>query len=246
MIAVIPARSGSVRVKNKNIKLINGHPLIAYTIEFAKKSKMFDKVICTTDSKQIGAIAKYYGCDEVVIRSKAISSTTSPDIDWINDLVKKNLLTSEYFCILRITSPIKSKIHLNSALRLLVKSKGDSVRAITKIHDHPGKAWVYLDKKKGLITPVIHSKNSTNIAFHARQYQDLPLVYVQTSSFEFIKTNSVKKNGTREGRVILGYEINYPDTINIDYEEDFDYFKYLFETGKINLIKVKNTPYSLG
>jgi CMP-N-acetylneuraminic acid synthetase len=45
MIAVIPARSGSVRVKNKNIKLINGHPLIAYTIEFAKKSKIFDKII---------------------------------------------------------------------------------------------------------------------------------------------------------------------------------------------------------
>ncbi len=243
MIAIIPARSGSERVKDKNIKIVNHHPLIAYTIEFAKNSKMFDKIICTTDSEKIGKIAKYYGCDEVIIRSKEISGANSPDIDWINDLIKKNLLTSEYFCILRITSPVKNNATLNSAFQLLIKTGGDSIRAITKVRDHPGKVWIYLNKSKGLISPVIESSGSSNLAFHARQYQDLPLMYVQTSSFEFIKTSSVLKYGTREGKIILGFEMSYPETINIDYNDDFEFFKYLSENGKINLSDIKYPPF---
>jgi CMP-N-acetylneuraminic acid synthetase len=246
MIAVIPARSGSKRVKNKNIQMINGHPLIAYTIEFAKSTNMFDKIICTTDSKEIGRIAKHYGCDEIVIRSKKISDTLSPDIQWIQDLIKRNLITSEYFCILRITSPIKNIDNLKHALKLLIESNGDSIRALTKVRDHPGKVWTFLNKKKGLITPVISIGTDTSTAFHARQYQDLPLMYVQTSSFEFIKSSSVRKYGTREGKIILGYEIDYPNTINIDYIQDLDYFKYLCENGKVDLIKIKNKQYSLG
>ncbi len=246
MIAIIPARSGSERVKHKNIKIVNGHPLIAYTIQLAKSSKIFDKIICTTDSEQIGRIAEYYGCDEVIIRSKKISSATSPDIDWINDLLEKNLLTSDYFCILRITSPVKKVETLKNAFELLIKSEGDSIRAITKVRDHPGKVWIYLEGKKGLISPVINFGGSSNIAYHARQYQDLPLMYVQTSSFEFIKTSAVIKYGTREGSVILGYEIHYPETINIDYEDDLEYFKYLCEHKEINLVEVKNSPYSVG
>lgn len=245
MIAIIPARGGSERVKNKNIRIIKKHPLIAYTIEFAKTSGLFDSVICTTDSEEIARIARHYGCDEVVIRSNAISTSTSPDIEWIKDLQKKNLLTSEYFCILRATSPIKDKNSLSSAFRLLVESRGDSIRAITKVRDHPGKVWVYLDKDKGLIAPVINSKDSSDIEFHARQYQALPLMYVQTSSFEFIKTSSVINNGTREGKIVMGFEINYPETINIDYEEDFDYFTYVTETEKIALIEIDKRAYQI-
>ena len=243
MIAIIPARSGSERVRNKNIRLVKNHPLIAYTIEFAKTSKLFDKVICTTDSEEIGSIARYYGCDEIVIRSKAISTSKSPDIDWIRDLQKKNLLTSEFFCILRVTSPIKNKNSLISALSLLVKSGGDSIRAITKVRDHPGKVWTYQDKNTGQITPVLKSEEKLKIEFHARQYQDLPLMYVQTSSFEFIKSSSVIKNGTREGKVILGFEIEYPESINIDYEEDFEFFNYVLQTKKIELIEIHRLPY---
>lgn len=245
MIAVIPARGGSQRVKNKNIRVIEGHPLIAYSIEFAKASKLFEMVICTTDSEEIAKVARHYGCDKVVMRSSDISTSISPDIDWINDLLKRNILVSEYFCILRTTSPIKYTNSLCSAFKLLLSSKGDSIRAITKVRDHPGKVWTYSDKNMGLISPIIRPSNKSEIEFHARQYQDLPSMYVQTSSFEFIRTKSTMEYGTREGKIILGFEINFPETINIDYEDDLENFKNAIDSGKIRLIEISTPAYKL-
>ena len=245
MIAVIPARGGSQRVKNKNIRLIKGHPLIAYSIESAKTSKLFDMIICTTDSEEIAKVARHYDCDKVILRSEDISTSISPDIDWINDLLNRNLLVTEHFCILRTTSPIKYRNTLSAAFTLLLNSNGDSIRAITKVRDHPGKVWTYLDKNMGLISPIIRPSNKSEIEFHARQYQDLPSMYVQTSSFEFIKTRSVIDHGTREGKVILGFEISFPETINIDYEDDLEYFKYAIDSGKIKLIEISAPAYKL-
>ena len=94
MIAFIPARSGSKRIKNKNIIKIGGHPLIAYTVRYAKKVKSFDKVFCITDSKKYLNLAKKYGADDFILRPKNISGEKSSDIDWIkwaiNICKKKN------------------------------------------------------------------------------------------------------------------------------------------------------------
>lgn len=245
MIAVIPARGGSQRVKKKNIRVINGHPLIAYCIEFAKTSGLFDLVICTTDCEETAKIAKHYGCDEVVMRTSEISTATSPDINWINDLIQKNFLVSKYFCILRVTSPIKDSNTLSSAYNLLLKSNGDSIRAITRVREHPGKVWTYLDRNMGLIAPIMQPRNRSEIALHARQYQDLPPMYIQTSSFEIIRTKSVIDNGTREGKVILGFEINYPETINIDYEDELEFLNYSINIGRLRLIEVTTPVYNV-
>ena len=86
-IALIPARSGSKRVPNKNVKLINNHPLLAYSIEAAISSKVFDMVVCATDDEEYAEIAKYYGADVPLLRSKEISGDSSPDIEWVLSLI---------------------------------------------------------------------------------------------------------------------------------------------------------------
>ena len=80
-VALIPARSGSKRVPNKNIKLINGHPLLAYSIKSALDSNVFDEVICATDSEEYAKIANYYGASVPFLRSKNISGDSSPDFE---------------------------------------------------------------------------------------------------------------------------------------------------------------------
>ena len=82
-IALIPARKGSKRIKDKNIRLLNGLPLIAYSIIAAKKAKLFDKIFVITDSKKYLDIGKKYGADLFKLRPSKISTSESPDISWL-------------------------------------------------------------------------------------------------------------------------------------------------------------------
>ncbi len=83
MVALIPARSGSKRVPDKNIRLLAGHPLIAYSIAAALQSKVFDKVLVSTDSERYADIARHYGADVPFMRPPTIAGDTSPDIEWV-------------------------------------------------------------------------------------------------------------------------------------------------------------------
>ena len=80
IVALIPARSGSKRIPDKNIKLLSGHPLIAYTIQSALESEIFDSVICATDNRYYAEIAEYYGAEAPFLRNETISGDKSPDI----------------------------------------------------------------------------------------------------------------------------------------------------------------------
>ena len=82
-IALIPARSGSKRVKNKNINKLKEHPLIAYTIQSASDSNLFDEIIVSTDSEDIKEIAEYYGANVPFMRPKEYAEDPSPDIEWV-------------------------------------------------------------------------------------------------------------------------------------------------------------------
>jgi N-acylneuraminate cytidylyltransferase len=241
--AVIPARSGSQRVKNKNIRLLAGHPLIAYSIVLAQQSSIFDKIYCTTDSPLIGEIANWYGCDEVIYRPESISTSLSPDIDWIEHFLSHTKINHEYFSILRITSPLKSESSLISAFTALQNENADSIRAVTKVREHPGKMWQFTKEGSSEMTPLLDPQIQNGVAWHARQYQDLPEVYLQTSSFEIIRTKSVQKFKTREGRKILGFPLSYPETLTIDYEDEFWKMEMLVKDKLIALPEIRIEPY---
>lgn len=242
-IALIPARSGSERVPNKNIRTLMGHPLIAYSIAQAKESGIFAKVIVSTDSSVIADISLHYGCDKVILRPESISGTLSPDIEWILHALDSGLVDSDFFGILRVTSPIRKSRDLSESLSILISEEGDSIRAIKPVNEHPGKMWILEGKgRAGQINPLLKQPPRQKIAYHARQYQDLPKYYVQTSSFEFIRTESVVANRTREGKKPMGYVIDYPQTLTVDYEADFEYLKYLCSIKKIDLPSINCEP----
>ena len=88
-ICIIPARKGSKRIKNKNIKLFAGKPLISYVIQIAKKSKLFSRLIVSTDSKKISNIAKINGAEVPFIRDKKLSNDYTPSIKVLLDCIEK-------------------------------------------------------------------------------------------------------------------------------------------------------------
>ena len=145
-IALIPARSGSKRLPNKNIKKLDGKPLMAYTIKAALESKEFDHVICVTDSEKYAKIASKYGANVPCLRPAFTSGDTSPDIQWVEWILKtlkKQKIKPDLISILRPTSPFRTSSTIKRAKSEFIDGDvADSLRAVQKVKEHPGKMWV--------------------------------------------------------------------------------------------------------
>src|SRR4029079_11943565 len=100
-IALIPARSGSERVKDKNIRPLAGHPLLAYAIATARQSGIFERVVCSTDSGKIAEVAQRYGADVPFLRPQELATATSPDIEWITHALDQLDDRYDLFAIVR-------------------------------------------------------------------------------------------------------------------------------------------------
>ncbi len=228
IIALVPARAGSKRLKNKNIKLLNGHPLIAYTIRIAKKSKIFKKIFCITDSKKYQKIAKLYGADEIGLRPKNTSLDYSPDIEWLNwaiNKVENENFKFKYFAILRPTNPFRTTSMIKNAYKKFLKNKNaDSIRAVELTKIHPGKIW---SKKKNYIFPIL-KKYKQGIPWHSMQYASLPQYYSQNASLEISSLRSLKKNKSISGKKIIPYVTKNFEGFDINSSLDFELAKIVF------------------
>ena len=146
IVALIPARSGSKRVPNKNIKLLAGHPLMAYSISSAVQSGIFADVVVSTDSEHYAEIARHYGADVPFLRPGKYAGDTSPDIEWITHTLSKMSQSGrnfDCFSILRPTSPFRLPETIQRAWAEFKAEAGvDSLRAVEKCSQHPGKMWV--------------------------------------------------------------------------------------------------------
>src|SRR3989304_8291195 len=89
IIALIPPRQGSKRIINKNIKILAGHPLLAYTIAVARQSELFSRIIVSTESENIAKISRYYGAEVPFLRSPRFARDDSPDIYWLKEALTK-------------------------------------------------------------------------------------------------------------------------------------------------------------
>ena len=139
-IAVIPARSGSKGLKDKNIKELNGKPLIAYSIECANNSGMFDKVFVSTDSQKYADIAIRYGADASFLRSEENSGDTAGSWDVVREVVERLKEQGEEYdeiMLLQATSPLRNSDDIVNAINLLHERKGNAVVSLTECDHSP-------------------------------------------------------------------------------------------------------------
>ena len=144
VLAIIPARSGSKGIHLKNIKKLNKKPLVQYTIDVAKKCKMIDRIIVSTDDKKISDICKKLGAEVPFLRPKEISEDLSPMEKVVSHTV--NFLENEsYFpdiiVLLQPTSPFRSHKEIDRAIRIFSKSKATSLVEVKKTDNHPYKSF---------------------------------------------------------------------------------------------------------
>jgi pseudaminic acid cytidylyltransferase len=159
IVAIIPARSGSKRIKKKNIKLFLGEPIISYSIKSAKKSKIFDKIIVSTDSNKIGNIAKKCGAEFLFKRPKKLSGDTISTrkvilhaINWIS----KNIKKPSFICCIYPTAPLLNYDDLIKSFKMIKSKKWNYIFSATK-NLFPIERCFYFNKKNQL--NLIEKKN---------------------------------------------------------------------------------------
>lgn len=218
-VAFIPARAGSKRVPNKNIRPLMGHPMIAYSIRAAVESGVFDSVVCATDSELYADIARHYGAEVPFLRDPAISGDKSPDIEWVVWMLQElSAIGRSYdvFSILRPTSPFRLPETIKRAWSLFsADERADSLRAVEKCKQHPGKMWVVRDNR---MLPLIPFANGST-PWHSSQYAALPPVYAQDASLEIAWSRVPLESHSIAGEAIIpfvsqgfeGFDINEPD-----------------------------------
>jgi len=238
-VALIPARSGSERVLDKNIRPLAGHPLVAYAIAAARQAGIFDRIVCSTDSGKIAEVAQRYGADVPFLRPAKFATATSPDIDWITHALEQLDEHYDLFAIVRATNPFRGPNVLQRGLeQLLATPEADSIRAVELVKQHPGKMWVLEGKTMRPLLDQSHLES----AWHAGQYKALPEIYVQNSALEIAWTRVVSQTGTREGRVVAPFLTQGFEGFNIDDEEDWDRARRLLDSGEAALPEVER-PY---
>ncbi len=236
VVALIPARSGSERVRDKNIRPLAGHPLLAYAVTSARQASIFDRVVCSTDSGKIAEVAQRYGADVPFLRPAALATSTAPDIEWIKHALDQLGEHYDLFAIVRATNPFRGPDVLRRGLeQLLSTPEADSIRAVELVKQHPGKMWVLEGKT---MRPLLE-QSQLDVAWHAGQYQALPPIYVQNSALEIAWTRVVSQTGTREGRVVAPFLTQGFEGFNIDDEEDWEQARRILDRGDAELPHVQ-------
>ena len=217
ILAIIPARGGSKGLLGKNIKPLLGKPLVAWTIERAKNSKYIDKVIVSTDDKEIAEISRKYGAEVPFLRPKELARDDSPTIDVIMHAIDWFEKRGEYFDIvvlLEPTSPLRKEDDLDNAIELFIKNidKADSLISIGEVHlENPHNMKKIED---GYVKPFIKDKN-----FYQRQ--QLPKVYFPYGVVYLSETDTLKKYKTFYQERTIPYFIERWQNYEIDDIYDF-------------------------
>jgi CMP-N,N'-diacetyllegionaminic acid synthase len=243
-VGLVPARSGSERVPGKNIRPLAGHPLLAYAIETALQSGVFARVVVSTDSEEVAEIARWYGADVPFLRPAEYATATSPDVEWLSFTLER-LEAYDLFALVRATNPFRGPDAIRRGLeQLLATPEADSLRAVERVKQHPGKMWV-LEEGARTMRPLLDQAH-LEVAWHAGQYQALPEIYVQNSALEIAWTRVVRETGTREGRVLAPFFTEGYEGFNVDDEEDWERAERLLATGAASLTAVSRPPYAPG
>ena len=244
IVALIPARGGSKRVPGKNVRALGGHPMIAYTIAAAADSGVFDSVIVSTDSEDVARVAREYGAEVPFLRPAALASDTSPDIEWLEHLLEELRAegrTWDCFSLLRPTSPFRTADTIRRAWARFTAQQGvDSLRAVEKCAQHPGKMWVVRGERMLPLLPFALSGSGPGgqpfeQPWHSTPYQALPPVYVQNASLEIAWTRVVRERRTIAGDVLVPFLTEDYEGFDINDEYDWMMAERLLTEGKVKL-----------
>lgn len=225
VLAIIPARGGSKGVPRKNVRLLAGKPLIAWTIEEAKKSKYIDRLILTTEDDEIIETAKTYGCEVPFIRPIELAQDSTPGIEPILHALKQ-IKGYDYIVVLQPTSPFRLAEDIDSCIERLVETKSSACVSVTKPDSSP--YWMYTINEAGKMQPLIKQEELT-----ARR-QDLSIVYALNGAVYVAEVDWLKSNQSLLTEDTTAFVMPTERSFDIDTEKDFLWCDWLMNKRVLN------------
>lgn len=219
ILAIIPARGGSNGVTGKNIKLLNGKPLLAYTAEIALQSKFLTEVIVSTEDLQIKDVAERLGMKVPFIRPLALAQDKTPTIDVIIHALEwyeKQNIFFEAVCLLQATSPFRTVEFLDKAIAKFIESDCDSLVSVQKVPHEYNPHWTFEVNDEGNL------KIATGEIKIIPRRQDLPTAYHRDGSIYITKTTVLLEEHSLYGRSTAFIESDPELYVNIDTMEDWE------------------------
>lgn len=218
ILALIPARGGSKGIPGKNIKLLNGKTLLAYTSEIALQSKYFNEVIVSTEDEQIIEVAKNLGIKVPFIRPMELAQDTTPTIDVIIHTLQwyeNQNISFDAVCLLQVTSPFRTIEFLNKAIEKFIEKDSDSLVSVQKVPHEYNPHWTFEVNSDGNL------KIATGEPEIIKRRQELPIVYHRDGSIYITKTKVLLQNKSLYGNTITFIESDAGSHVNIDTIEDW-------------------------
>ena len=220
-IAIIPARSGSKGLKDKNIKLMNGKPLLSYTIVAATESGMFDEIMVSTDSQKYADIAIQYDARVPFFRSAENSSDTASSWDMVLEVLNKYKDLGQEFdtvCLLQPASPLRIATDISDAYRDFQKNAVDALTSVCEVDHSP--LWAMTLDEDRMLTEF--RKNSSNVPRQklATYYRINGAIYIRKVEY---RKNGIELIDAKE----IAFIMDKRRSIDIDDELDFAIGEFL-------------------
>jgi CMP-N,N'-diacetyllegionaminic acid synthase len=225
IVALIPARSGSKGVPHKNIKLLSGVPLLAYSIAVALKSSLIDRVIVSTDSEEYAQIAKEYGAEVPFLRPADISGDTATDAEWINHAIEwfkqSEGYVPQYFAHLRPTTPLRDPSVVDDALRGFVDNK--EYTALRSAHKMSETSYKTFEIEDGKLKCICNGGFDIEKANLSRQL--FPATYNSNGYVDVVRSELVQTRGQVHGDSVKAYITD--TTYEVDESREFEFLEYV-------------------
>lgn len=217
VLGLVPARGGSRGVPRKNIKMLGGRPLLAYTAESALTATRLARVVLSTEDQEIADVGRQVGLDVPFMRPAELAGDTTPTLDVVQHALTTLESAGERFdavCLLQPTDPFRRAVDIDNCVALLMERAADCVISVHRVPDHYNPHWVWLNDDQGAL----------RLATGARQpiprRQDLPPAFHRSGSV-YVTRRDVVFAGSLFGDRVVGYEMTADSSVNIDTPSDW-------------------------
>ena len=224
VMAIIPARSGSKGLPDKNVKILAGRPLLAYSIAAAQLATNIQRTIVSTDSEQYASIAREYGAEVPFLRPVEISGDASSDYEFIKHILDwmetNERYQPEYLVHLRPTTPFREPKYIDVAIERMRQS--DGATALRSVHEMSSSTYKTFEIEEDYLKCVC--TGSWDISATGRPRQEYKKTYEGNGYVDIIRSSYVLENYKIHGDRVIAYVT--PRVFEADTPEDFDYLKY--------------------
>ena len=219
ILAIIPVRGGSKGVSGKNIKLLDGKPLLAYTSEIALQSKQLTEVIVSTEDELIREVAKNLGIKVPFVRPMTLAQDNTPTLDVIIHALewyKNQNIFFDAVCLLQVTSPFRTVAFLDKAIEKFMEKDTDSLVSVQKVPHEYNPHWTFEENEQGNL------KIATGETEIISRRQELPTAYHRDGSIYLTKTRVLLNEHSLYGKSTAFIESDSESYVNIDTLQDWE------------------------